>query len=161
MNPRRSPGGLRGWRTGLDETGFTVIEILLVIAIVSLLFLFGALQWREYTELQRVRYGTVQLATDVREAMERAKAERNAYTVSVTAASSGYSIARTAGGYTENTTLPLGVMATVTQVVRFSPFGKPIDDLGAPAGYVLTVQNPKGTGVVTVTPAGGVTYQEP
>jgi type II secretory pathway pseudopilin PulG len=138
-----------------------MVETLLVIALVSVLFLFGALRWREYIELQRVRYGTVQLATDVREAMERAKAERNAYTVSVTAASSSYSIARTAGGYTEDTNLPVGVMATATQVVRVSPFGKPIDALGAPASYVLTVQNPKGTGVVTVTPAGGVDYQEP
>jgi type II secretory pathway pseudopilin PulG len=138
-----------------------MIEVLLVIALASVLLLFGSLRWQEYIELQRLRYGTVQLATDVREAMERARAERNAFTLSMTAASSDYSIARTAGGYTENTNLPDGVRATATQVVRLSPFGKPVDALGTPTGYVLVVQNPKGTGVVTVTSAGGVTYQEP
>lgn len=148
-------------RSGWDSAAFSMIEMLIAIAVLSVALAFSFLQWREYTELQRVRYGTVQLATDVREAMERAKAERYAYTVTLTVASSDYSITRTAGGYTEDTQLPDGVMATATQTVRFSAFGKPVDALGAPIGYVLSVQNPKGTGTVTVTSAGGVTYQAP
>jgi len=161
MSWRVRPSVPRRRLTGWGQAGFSMLEVLVAIAILSVLLLFGFLQWREYTELQRLRYGTVQLATDVREAMERAKAERNAYTVNVTVASSDYSIVRTAGGYTENTQLPNGVTAAATQVVRFSAFGKPVDAVGVPAAYVLTVQNPKGTGVVTVTSAGGVTYQEP
>ena len=152
MRRRRVPPG---------SAGVSLIELVVVFAVLSIMLLLGVLQWREYTELQRVRYGTMQLATDVREAMERAKAERNAYLVTLTGASSAYSIARAEGGYVENARLPNGVVAGATQIVLVSAFGRPVDALGGSIEYVLAVQNQKGTGIVTVTSAGGVTYQEP
>lgn len=146
---------------GAGATGFTIIEVIIVVGVLTILFAMGMGYWHDYTVLQRIRYGTVQLATDVRQAVELAKAERAQYTVTLTSGSQDYSILRTGGGFTENTKLPDGVTATASQVVYVSPFGRPVTALGVPTSYSIAIQNPKGTGTVEFTPAGGVTYQEP
>jgi len=116
-------------------------------------------QWHDYTEWQRLRFGTVQVATDLREAQERARAERRQYTVTFSNGSAAYAIV--GPGYSENAEMPAGVTSTATQTVYFSAFGKPVTSGGAPTSYTIGVRNPKGTGTISITQAGGITYTEP
>jgi hypothetical protein len=75
------------------------------------------------------------------------------YTVTFTAGSSAYAIA--GGTFVENAQLPAGVSVTADEVVTFSAFGQP------DAAHTLTVQNTTGSGTVTVTSMGGISYQAP
>jgi type II secretory pathway pseudopilin PulG len=145
------------------------LELVIVVALIGALLAVAFTRWQGYTAQQRLRYGTAQVATDLRQAQERAKAERIRYTVAFTTASAAYTIARSGGGFIENTSLPAGVtVETVTPsltpplVVTFSAFGTPIDpDTEVRQAYTVTVRNAAGTRTITVTASGGITYQEP
>lgn len=143
----------RGPAAGRD--GFSLLEVMIVGFVIVVATTLALSRWQGYSALQRVRYGTAQVATDLRQAQERAKAERAAYTVTFVAAASAYTIARTGGGFAENTRLPDQVTATASQVVSFDAFGRPA------AAYTVTVQNYMGSGTATVNASGGITYQSP
>jgi Tfp pilus assembly protein FimT len=122
-------------------------------AAVLLTLVFG--RWQGHVAQQRLRYGVAQVATDLRQAQERAKAERIPYTVTFTAASRDYAIARTGGGFLENAQLPEGVTATANVIVTFSAFGRP------DAAQTISIQNSAGAVSASINATGGITYQEP
>jgi prepilin-type N-terminal cleavage/methylation domain-containing protein len=137
------------------DSGFTMLELLIAIAIAGVLVVVSYASWRNYTAQQRLRYAAIQVASGLREAEERAKAERAAYTVAFTGASSTYVIQRTAGGFLENAALPTGVTPQASDTVTFSAFGQP------DAAHTVTLQNNTGTKTASVDSAGGITYQSP
>ncbi|MDQ7842965.1 MAG: prepilin-type N-terminal cleavage/methylation domain-containing protein [Armatimonadota bacterium] len=141
------------------QAGLSIIELMVAMGVLAVVLAIAVNQWHDYSEWQRLRYGTVQVATDLREAQERARAERRQYTVTFTSGSAAYAIA--GPGYSENAEMPAGVTATATQTIYFSAFGKPVTVGGAPTAYSVTVQNPKGSGTISITQAGGITYSEP
>lgn len=138
-----------------QRDGFSLLEVLIVGVILVVAATLALSRWQGYSAQQRLRFGTAQVATDLRQAQERAKAERAAYTVTFVAASSAYTIARSGGGFAENTLLPNQVTATASQVVTFDAFGRPA------AAYAVTVQNYMGSGTATINATGGITYQTP
>jgi type II secretory pathway pseudopilin PulG len=131
------------------------------LAIVGLLIVASVPRWEGYLAIQRGRQGTIQIATDLRQAIERAKAERASYSVVLASGSGAYVIGRVGGGFTENATLPVGVSPTATQTILISAYGKPVSALGVPQAYSVSVQSAAGTGVVSVTATGGVSYTLP
>jgi len=144
------------WRRLLARRdGFSLLEVLIVAVIMVVAMTLAFARWQGYTAQQRLRFGTAQVATDLRQAQERAKSERAPYTVTFVASSSAYTIARTGGGFLEDTQLPDQVTATASQIVTFSAFGRPA------AAYTVTVQNSWGSGSATVNATGGITYQTP
>jgi prepilin-type N-terminal cleavage/methylation domain-containing protein len=145
-----------------SSRGFSLIELVIAAAVMALLMTLAITRWNAYMAQQRIRYGTTQVATDLRHAQERAKAERMQYTVNFTASSGTYSIVRSDNGFRENAQLPDGVSPTATRAIVFSAFGKPIDPVsGNPQAYTISVRNTAGTGTATVNASGGITYQEP
>lgn len=141
--------------------GFSLLEVAVALGLAAVLLALAFTGWRGYTARQRLRYGTVRVATDLRQAQERAKAERATYTVTFAAASSAYVIARSGGGFVENATLPAGVTATAAQTVTFDAFGRPVDATGQPTAYTVELQNSSGSGSVSVNSTGGISYQAP
>jgi len=140
---------------GRGTRGFGMLELVVVAMLVAILLAAGMTQWQGHVAQQRLRYGVAQVASDLRLAHERSKAERTPYTVTFTASGSGYTIVREGGGFSENAVLPEGVTTTADLVVAFSAFGRP------DAECTVTVQNAAGTVAASVNAAGGITYQEP
>src|SRR3970282_804951 len=130
---RRSPAGLR-------SAGFSLLGVVVTLSVLAILMTLAFTRGQAYTARQRLLFGTAQVATDLRQAQERAKAERAAYTVTFTAASAAYTIARTGGGFTENTQLPDGITAGANEVFTFCAFGRP------DAARSIAIQNTSGTG---------------
>lgn len=141
---------LRRW-----ALGFSLLDVVITVALLGLLVTLALTRWQGYMAHQRLRYGTAQVATDLRSAQERARSERTPYTVAFTPDAGAYTVARSSGGFQENTRLPDGVTAAASVTVTFSAFGKP------DASRTVTVQNSAGTRTITVNAAGGITYQEP
>jgi prepilin-type N-terminal cleavage/methylation domain-containing protein len=137
------------------ERGLTIMELMVVLSLLAVLFTLSVPRWLTYQDKQRLRYGIAQLAANLREGQERAKAERIAYAVAFTAGSSAYTVSRSGGGFQENARLPDGVTATATQTVSFTAFGQPA------SAYTVTIQNATGTASATVSATGGITYVEP
>ncbi len=135
--------------------GLTVLEMLVVISIAAVLVALSFASWRGHIAQRQLQYGIVQVATDLREAQERAKEARIQYTVTFTASSSDYVIARSGGGFVDNGHLSDGVTVTANDVVTFSAFGQPN------AAHTITIQNSTGNGTVTVNATGGISYQTP
>ncbi|MDI6771836.1 MAG: hypothetical protein QME77_04535 [bacterium] len=140
---------------GRGARGFGMLELVVVGMLVAVLIAIAMTGWRGHIAQQRLRYGVAQVAADLRQAHERAKAERAPYTVTFVASGSGYSIVRDGGGFSENAVLPEGVTTTADLVVAFSAFGRP------GAEHTITVQNTAGAASAWVNEAGGITYQEP
>lgn len=135
--------------------GFSLVEVVAVVALIGILLTLAVTRWEAYTARQRLLYATAQVSTDLRQAQERAKAERASYTVTFTNASRAYVIARVGGGFSENTQLPEGVTAAASTVFTFTPFGRP----DAPRS--ITIQNTTGTGITSVNAMGGISYNVP
>ncbi|HKV44887.1 MAG TPA: hypothetical protein VJT32_09485, partial [bacterium] len=132
-----------------------IMEMTVVVVIAAILIALSYTSWQGYTAQQRLRFGTMQVATDLREAEERAKAERTQYTITFTGLSSAYIIARTGGGFRENVSLPSGVSPQASTTVTFTPFGQP------DAAHTVTLQNGAGTRTASIDTVGGITYQGP
>jgi len=144
VNPRR------------DQAGLTLLELVVVVSLVGVLLGLSYTWWQGHVAQRQLQYGIVQVATDLREAQERAKEARRQYTVTFTGGSSAYVIAETGGGgFVENARLPGDVTATANDVVTFSPFGQP------DAAHTITVQNATGSGTIDVNATGGIDYQLP
>ena len=133
--------------------GFTILEMVVVLSLIAVVLGLSFSAWRGHVAQQRLRYGIVQVATDLREGQERAKEARIQYTVTFTAASSAYVIA--GGTFAENARLPDDVTVTANDIVTFSAFGQP------DAAHTITIQNSTGNGTVTVNATGGINYQTP
>jgi prepilin-type N-terminal cleavage/methylation domain-containing protein len=141
---------------GRAVRGFSVLELAVVVALLGVLLTLAVGQWRHYVALQRLRYGVAQVATGLRQAQERARAERMPYTVTFTAGSRLYPIARSGGGFREDAELPEGITPTASRTVTFDAFGRP------DAAHTITLQNPQGiVATATVNAGGGISYQEP
>lgn len=140
-------------RTG--SAGYSMLELVVALGLLAVAMTLAATNWQGHIAQQRLRYATAQVASDLREAQERAKADRIAYTVTFTASSSNYVIARSGGGFNENAQLPSGVTVQASTVVTFTPFGRP------DTAHTIVVQNSQGNGAVSVNATGGITYQEP
>lgn len=135
------------------EAAYSVIELVVVLSTIGLVLTLSFSSWRGYTAQRQLRYSAAAVAADLRQAQERAKEARVPYTVTFTASSSTYVIA--GGTFREDAVLPGNVVTSSSGVVTFSPFGQPNAD------HTITVQNDKGTGTVTVTSMGGISYQAP
>jgi prepilin-type N-terminal cleavage/methylation domain-containing protein len=140
---------------GRGQRGLSLIEVVVAASLLALLMALAFPRWQGHQHQQRLRYGVAQVAAGLRQAQERAKAERTPYTVTFTLGSGSYPIVRSGGGFRENAELPAGVVATATQTVTFTAFGQP------GAAYTVSLQNAAGTATVTVTATGGITYVEP
>lgn len=127
----------------------------MAIGVAAILVIVSYTTWQRYTAQQRLRYAAIQVASSLRQAEERAKAERVTYTVAFTASSSNYIIARTNGGFQESALLPTGVTPQAADTVTFSAFGQP------DAAHTVTLQNLTGTRTASIDSAGGITYQGP
>ncbi len=136
-----------------STAGWTILETVVVLSLIAVLLGLSFSAWRGHIAQQRLRYGIVQVATDLREAQERAKEARVQYTVTFTASSPAYVIA--GGTFVENARLPDGVTVAANDVVAFSAFGQP------DAAHTITIQNSTGTGTVPVNATGGINYQTP
>ncbi|MDR7414939.1 MAG: prepilin-type N-terminal cleavage/methylation domain-containing protein [Armatimonadota bacterium] len=132
------------------ERGLSLLELVAALALVALLLGLALPSWRRSIAMQDLRYGTEQLATDLREAQERAKADRKPYTVALTAGSSTYWVRRSGGGFDHRGELPRGLAPTADVTVTFDAFGKPDET------YTIRLQNRAGTGIVQVSRAGGI-----
>jgi prepilin-type N-terminal cleavage/methylation domain-containing protein len=133
--------------------GFTLVEVVIATTVVGILLALSYTHFCEYTAQQRLRYRTAQVAAGLRQAQERAKAERRVYTVTVVGASPNYTIA--GGAFGEAAELPEGVTFQAADTVTFTPFGRP------DAAHTITIQNSAGTRTATVNAMGGITYAEP
>ena len=129
--------------------------MLVAIGVAAILVTVSYTTWQRYTAQQRLRYAAIQVASSLRQAEERAKAERVTYTVAFTASSSNYIIARSSGGFQESALLPTGVTPQAADTVTFSAFGQP------DAAHTVTLQNLTGTRTASIDSAGGITYQGP
>jgi len=138
-----------------SERGFTMLELFIALSIAAILVTLTYTNWRNYTAQQRLRYAAIQVASGLREAEERAKAERTVYTVVFTGSSSTYRIVRSTGGFNENAALPTGVTPQASDTVTFSAFGQP------DAAHTITLVNTAGSRTASLDSVGGITYQTP
>ncbi len=140
-----------------DSAGFSLVETLVAMAILSVMFAMGMFYWQGRLAQNALRYGTFQVAADIRQAQEMAKSERYQYTVNFAAGATSYTVQRSdwaTGGYNKTVQLPSGATTNAVTVI-WSAFGQP------GAAYTVTVTNSAGTGSALVNAAGGITYQLP
>ncbi len=137
-----------------SDRGFTMLELMIAVAIAAILVVAAYTSWRKYSDQQRLRYSVIQVASSLRQGEERAKAERSTYTVTFTASSSTYVIQRVSGGYLENAQLPTGVTPQASDTVTFTQFGVPQNN----TPHTITLQNSAGTKTASVNAYGAVTY---
>lgn len=138
-----------------SSAGFSLVETLVAMAILSVMFAMGMFYWQGRLTQNALRYGTFQVASDIRQAQEQAKSERYQYTVAFTAGATNYTITRNSTPtITKTVQLPSGVTTNAVTVV-FSAFGQP------GSAYTVTVSNSAGTGSALVNAMGGITYQLP
>jgi prepilin-type N-terminal cleavage/methylation domain-containing protein len=137
-----------------SDRGFTMLELMIAVAIAAILVVAAYTSWRKYSDQQRLRYSVIQVASSLRQGEERAKAERSTYTVTFTASSSTYVIQRVSGGYLENAQLPTGVTPQASDTVTFTQFGVPQNN----TPHTITLQNGAGTKTASVNAYGAVTY---
>jgi len=135
--------------------GTSLVELVLALLILAVLLGLAYPSWQRFQAHQSLRYAAAQVATDLREAQERAKAERKAYQVSFTDRSGRYQVQRNDGGFVHVADLPRGVVVEGGVLVTFSAFGRPN------GAYRIVLSNPAGSATVTVDPGGGIRYDAP
>lgn len=138
--------------------GTSLVELVLALLILAVLLGLAYPSWQRFQAHQSLRYAAAQVATDLREAQERAKAERKAYQVWFTDRSGRYQVQRNDGGFVHVADLPRGVVVELVErevLVTFSAFGRPN------GAYRIVLSNPAGSATVTVDPGGGIRYDAP
>lgn len=139
------------------RAGFSLIETLVAMAILSVILGMGMFYWQSRLNQNALRFGTFQVTSDIRQAQDLAKNERYQYTVAFNAGAPNYTIRRIdylSGGYNKTVQLPSGV-TTNTDSVVFSAFGRP------DAAHTVSVTNSVGTASISVNATGGIAYQLP
>jgi len=147
-----------------DRRGMSLAELVAALLILGALLGLAYPSWQRFRAYQSLRYGAAQVATDLREARERAMAERRCYRVTFTGGSPLYTVERAGGGFLHRAELPGGVVALRGAEVVFRAFGRPggpCDGSGPGTGYTVQLVNPAGTAEVTVSPGGGIEYTAP
>jgi prepilin-type N-terminal cleavage/methylation domain-containing protein len=138
-----------------DRRGMSLVELVAALVILGVLLGLAYPSWQRFRAHQSLRYGAAQVATDLREAQERAKAERKEYRVAFTAGSAEYTVERVGGGFTHRAELPPGVTVSGGAVVSFRAYGRPDE------AYTIQLVNSAGTATVTVSGGGGIQYSAP
>lgn len=136
------------------RAGFSLIETLVAMAILSVILGMGMFYWQGRMNQNALRFGTFQVTSDIRQAQELAKNERYQYTVAFTAGAPNYTVTRIDFGYNKTVLLPTGVTTNTVSVI-FSAFGRP------GAAYTVIVTNSVGTASISVNATGGIAYQLP
>jgi len=125
------------------------------MAILSVMFAMGLFYWQSRMNQNALRYGTFQVASDIRQAQELAKSQRYQYTLTFSSGATSYTITCAAPcSYNQTVQLPAGV-TTNGVIVIWSAFGQP------DAAHTISVTNSIGTGTVSVNATGGLNYQLP
>jgi prepilin-type N-terminal cleavage/methylation domain-containing protein len=138
-----------------SRSGFTLIEVLVAMGIMSVVFALGIFYWQGRLNQNALRYGTFQVSSDIRQAQELAKSQRYQYTVAFTSGAPTYTVSCPLPcSYNRTIQLPSKVTTNTVSVV-WSGFGQPS------SAYTVSVQNVAGTATVTVDIMGGITYQLP
>lgn len=142
-------------RGELSRRGMSLVELVVSLLILGVLLGLAYPSWQRFQAHQSLRYAAAQVATDLREAQERAKAERRVYRALFASGASEYHVERVEGGFRHLASLPRGVVVQGGTSVTFSAFGRPDND------YTITLQNAYGAATVTVTGGGGIRYEAP
>ena len=138
------------------SSGMSLAELIVVLLILAVLLSLAYPSWQQFRSYQALRYGAAQLASSLREAQERAKAERVPYRVRFTGGSGWYVVERDGGGFRHRAGLPEGVRVEEDVVVEFTGFGRPVAD-----GYRVRVRNSAGSAEAVVSAEGGISYEAP
>lgn len=144
-----------------SRRGMSLVELVVSLLILGVLLGLAYPSWQRFQAHQSLRYAAAPVATDLREAQERAKAERQVYRAVFVSGASEYHVERVdrvGGGFRHLASLPRGVVVqggTSVTSVTFSAFGRPRKD------YTITLQNAYGAATVTVTGGGGIRYEAP
>lgn len=93
------------------QPGFTLIEFMVVVALVAIVLTITIPGFRDLLERRRVEGVATELSADLQFARSEAVSRQTAVTVSVNAGGTGYSVA---GGVTKVVTLPAGITIAVT-----------------------------------------------
>lgn len=142
-------------RGELSRRGMSLVELVVALLILGVLLGLAYPSWQRFQAHQSLRYAAAQVATDLREAQERAKAERRVYRAIFQDDGSQYRVERDGGGFQHLASLPRGVVVEDDTTVTFTAFGRPDDD------YTITLRNTYGSATVTVTGGGGIRYDAP
>lgn len=142
-------------RGKLGRAGMSLVELIAALVILAVLLGLAYPSWQRFQAHQSLRYAAAQVATDLREAQERAKAERTTYEATFTGGGGQYQVRRTSGGFLHLGELPRGVTVSASVTVTFNAFGKPDN------AYTIVLSNPAGSATVSVTGGGGIQYDAP
>ena len=100
-------GKIRHSATGKRNSGFTLIEMMIVVAIMAILFAIAIPFWTAYRQNAELKSAAGNIVADIADLKARASTERLTYTMTFTNATGspttdGYRITRQVGGATEN-----------------------------------------------------------
>ncbi len=142
-----------------DERGFSLIELIIVMAILGVLLGIAAYSWSRYVENARLKTAVREVMVDLEFARERAKTENVTYTVTFTDRSPTYTISNG----TTTQTKSLSAIGTNIAVESTSFTGNQVKFF--PRGTVtmgnIVIKNQRGsTGTITINITGRmyVTY---
>lgn len=135
--------------------GHTFMELTIALLVLTVILAWSIPNWVGRRNWETLRSGTLQVYTDMREAQERAKAERTPYNVTFTTSSSTYVVARSTGGFSRTSTLPGVVRTPAALNLTFSAFGQPN------TAVTISLQNDYGTGTIVINASGGISYTLP
>jgi prepilin-type N-terminal cleavage/methylation domain-containing protein len=138
-----------------NTAGYTFIELAVALLVLAIILALSIPNWIGRKNWETLRSATVQVYIDMREAQERAKAERTPYDVTFTVSSNAYTVARSTGGFSRTSRLPGVVRTPAALNLRFSAFGQPN------TAVTISLQNDHGTGTVTINASGGIAYTLP